>query len=175
LRSLERRKKRLEDLLAGPAEKGEPAAGAFDFTAVEDMSEEERWRQEEIWETLSVAENREELEKEIATINKLIELARDIIQSEQELKLQELKTAFKELRDKYPAAKDKKILIFTESKDTLDYLDKKIRAWGYNTNTIHGGMRLEDRIKAESIFKNETEVMVATEAAGKVSTCSSAT
>ena len=167
LRSLERRKKRLEDLLAGPVEKGEPAAGAFDFTVVEDMSEEERWRQEEIWETLSVAENREELEKEIATINKLIELAREIIQSEQELKLQELKTALKELREKYREAKDKKILIFTESKDTLDYLDKKIRAWGYNINTIHGGMRLEDRIKAESIFKNETEVMVATEAAGE--------
>jgi SNF2 family DNA or RNA helicase len=167
LRSLERRKKRLEDLLAGPAERGEPAAGAFDFTVVEDMSEEDRWRQEEIWETLSVAENREELEKEIATINKLIELARDIIQGEQELKLQELKTALKELRENYPEAKDKKILIFTESKDTLDYLDKKIRAWGYNTNTIHGGMRLEDRIKAESIFKNETEVMVATEAAGE--------
>jgi len=167
LRSLERRKKRLEDLLAGPVEKGEPAAGAFDFTIVEDMSEEERWRQEEIWETLSVAENREELEKEIATINKLIELARDIIQSEQELKLQELKTALKELQEKYPEAKDKKILIFTESKDTLDYLDKKIRAWGYTINTIHGGMRLEDRIRAESIFKNETEVMVATEAAGE--------
>jgi len=167
LRSLERRKKRLEDLLAGPVEKGEPAAGAFDFTVVEDMSEEERWRQEEIWETLSVAENREELEKEIATINKLIELAREIIQSEQELKLQELKTALKELREKYREAKDKKILIFTESKDTLDYLDNKIRAWGYNINTIHGGMRLEDRIKAESIFKNETEVMVATEAAGE--------
>ncbi len=167
LRSLERRKKRLEDLLAGPIEKGEAVAGAFDFTAVEDMSEEERWRQEEIWETLSVAENREELEKEIATINKLIELAREIIQGEQELKLQELKTALQELREKYPAAKDKKILIFTESKDTLDYLDKKIRAWGYNINTIHGGMKLEDRIKAESIFKNETEVMVATEAAGE--------
>jgi|GEM_PF-6149633 len=77
------------------------------------MSEEERWRQEEIWETLSVAENREELEKEIATINKLIELARNIIQGEQELKLQELKTALKELQEKYPEAKDKKILIFT--------------------------------------------------------------
>jgi SNF2 family DNA or RNA helicase len=167
LRSLERRKKRLEDLLAGPMEKGETAAGAFDFAVVEDLSEEERWKQEEIWETLSVAENREELEKEIATINKLIELTRGIIQSEQELKLQELKAALQDLRQKYPAVKDKKILIFSESRDTLEYLDKKLRGWNYSINTIHGGMRLEERIKAESVFKNETEVMVATEAAGE--------
>jgi len=25
---------------------------------------------------------------------------------------------------------DKKILVFTESKDTLEYLEKKIKAWG---------------------------------------------
>ena len=167
LKSLERRKKRLEDLLTGPVEKGETTAGAFDFTVVEDMSEEERWKQEEIWETLSVAENREELEKEIVTIDSLIEQAKGIIQSESELKLQELEKALRDLRKQYPEANDKKILIFTESKDTLDYLDRKIRAWGYNVNTIHGGMKLEDRIKAESIFKNETEVMVATEAAGE--------
>jgi len=78
LKSLERRKKRLEDLLSGPVEKGETAASAFDFAVVEDLSEEERWKQEEIWETLSVAENREELEKEIATINKLIEQAEPV-------------------------------------------------------------------------------------------------
>ena len=167
LMSLERRKKRLEDLLAGPPDKGEKVAGEFDFGVVEDMSEEERWRQEEIWETLSVAKNREELEKEIVTINRLTELTKGIIQGEREIKLQELKSALQQLREKYPAAKDKKILIFTESKDTLDYLEKKIRSWGYTVNTIHGGMKLEDRIKAEQIFKNETEVMVATEAAGE--------
>jgi SNF2 family DNA or RNA helicase len=167
LKSLERRKKRLEDLLVSPVEKGEAAASVFDFAVVEDLSEEERWKQEEIWETLSVAENREELEKEIATINKLIERARGIIQSEQELKLQELKVALQDLQQKYSAVTDKKILIFTESKDTLEYLDKKISGWKYSVNTIHGSMRLDERIKAESVFKNETEVMVATEAAGE--------
>jgi len=167
LKSLERRKKRLEDFLKGPIEKGEATEGTFDLAAVEDLNEEERWEQEEIWETLSVAENREELEKEIDTIDNFIEQAKDIIQSEAEVKLQELKGALQDLRNRYPEARDKKILIFTESRDTLEYLDKKIKAWGYNVNTIHGGMRLEERIKAESIFKNETEVMVATEAAGE--------
>ncbi|MFC2125663.1 helicase-related protein, partial [Bacteroidota bacterium] len=57
--------------------------------------------------------------------------------------------------------------VFTESRDTLEYLETKIKTWGYRTNTIHGGMKLEERIKAESVFKSETDVMIATEAAGE--------
>jgi len=60
-----------------------------------------------------------------------------------------------------------KILIFTESKDTLDYLVGKIKEWGYNVNSIDGSMRMEERIAAEKNFKDETEIMVATEAAGE--------
>lgn len=167
LKSLERRKKRLEDLIKGVEEKKKPSEYTFDFDTVEDMSEEERWKEEEIWETLSVAENREELENEIKTIDGLIERARSIIQKEEEVKLKELKKSLKELAQKYTEKEDKKILIFTESRDTLDYLEKKIKEWGYVTNTIHGGMKLEDRVKAEGIFKTETNVLVATEAAGE--------
>lgn len=166
LRSLERRKKRLEELLKGVNRNKEREA-TFDYDDVEDMSEEERWKEEGLWETLSLAENREELEKEIKTIESLISLAADIIQNEEEIKLKELKKSLKELSNKYTEKKDRKILIFTESRDTLEYLEKKIKEWGFSTNTIHGGMKLEERIRAEAIFKNETEVMVATEAAGE--------
>lgn len=167
LRSLERRKKRLEDLLAGAEERRTVPEGTFDFDTVEDLSEEERWKEEEIWETLSVAENREELAKEIGTINGLIDRAKSIIQSEDEIKLRALKESLDELTRKYPDREDKKILIFTESRDTLEYLENKLRTWGYTTNTIHGGMRLEDRVKAESVFKTDTQVLVGTEAAGE--------
>ncbi len=167
LKSLERRKKRLEDYLKGAEDRNRTPDSAFDFETIEDMSEEDRWQEEEIWETLSVAENREELEKEIRIIEGLIDRAKKIIQGEEEVKLKEFKTALTELSQKYPDPRDKKILVFTESKDTLQYLEKKIKTWGYNTNTIHGGMKLEERVKAESIFKHETDVMVATEAAGE--------
>jgi len=167
LRSLERRKKRLEDLLHEVVHRDKLPSITFDFESIEDMSEEERWKEEEIWETLSVAENREELKKEIETINDLIKRAREIIENEEEAKLRELKNSLQELSNKFVEPKDKKILIFTESKDTLEYLEKKIKSWGYSVNTIHGGMKLEDRIKAEGVFKNETQVMVATEAAGE--------
>jgi len=80
------------------------------------------------------------------------------------LKVRQLKETLDKLNEEYP---DEKFLVFTESRDTLEYLEKKIRVWGYSINTIHGGMRLQERIEAESIFKNETQVMIATEAAGE--------
>jgi superfamily II DNA or RNA helicase len=167
LMSLERRKKKLDDLLKESREQNKIPDYTFEFDTIDDLSEEDRWKEEEIWETLSVAETREELIEEIKIIDTLIEKAKKIIHDEQEIKLKELKKALKELSEKFTQQSDKKILIFSESKDTLYYLERKIRDWGYSVNTIHGGMKLEDRIKAERIFKNETDVLVATEAAGE--------
>ncbi len=164
--SLERRKKRLEKLLNKQANKKELLT-VSDIDEIEDLSEEERWKEEELWETLSVAENREELQEEIKTLENLIEQARTIIREEKEYKLKELKKTLTELMNKFNDPKDRKILIFTESKDTLEYLNKKVQEWGYSVNTIHGGMNLEERVKAESVFKNETDIMIATEAAGE--------
>ena len=67
LTSLKRRRIRLRELLEGAVEKKQ-AESVPDFETIDDLSEEERWREEEIWETLSVAENREELEREIVTL-----------------------------------------------------------------------------------------------------------
>ena len=167
LRSLERRKKRLKDMLEGAEQREKRPQPYWTDEDVEDMSEEERWREEEIWETLSVSENRAELQSEIATIGKLIHQAKAIIKNEQEIKLKELKDTMINLRRENQDKVDRKILIFTESRDTLEYLEKKISEWGYKVNTIHGGMKLENRINAESIFKNETEILIATEAAGE--------
>ena len=158
LKSLERRKKRLEELLEEPEIKEEIIS--FDLEEIEDYEEEERWKYEKKWETISIAENREELKREIETIEKLIRTAKEILKEEKEVKLSELKGVMQSLGKE-------KILIFTESKDTLEYLVNKIKSWGYTVNYIHGGMNLYDRIKAESVFKNQTQVMVATEAAGE--------
>ena len=95
---------------------------------------------------------------------RLIEKARSIIQGEKEVKVIQLKASIDRLSEKSP---NKKILIFTEAKDTLDYLEKKIKSWGYLVNVIHGGMKLEERVNAEKIFKNETQILIATEAAGE--------
>lgn len=166
-RSLERRKKRLEELrqqvdLAQQQRVNPPSF--LDFEEIEEMSEQDRWEQEALWETLSVAENRAELEAEIRTLEQLLKQARTIIDSENEIKLQHFKKSLQELQEQNPGAK---ILIFTESRDTLEYLERRLRGWNYSVCTIHGDMPLENRIEAERVFRNEAQIMVATEAAGE--------
>jgi superfamily II DNA or RNA helicase len=166
LRSLERRKKRLEDLLKEselPVEKE-----TIDFEEIDDYDEENRWEEEKKWETLSIAENKQELRKEIDTLSDLIQKASEILREENEVKLGELKKAVKEgFRKIREMRGNEKILVFTESKDTLDYLVKRVKSWGYSVNFIHGGMRLEERVEAENVFKHKTQILVATEAAGE--------
>jgi SNF2 family DNA or RNA helicase len=166
LKSLERRKKRLEELRDNfDNRQNNQVIREFDFEGSDDLSEEDRWNEEEIWETLSVSENRDELDKEIQTLSELYQQAKDIIDKNQEIKLRELKTTLEQLNQRFP---NEKIIIFTESKDTLDYLLKRISSWGYSSISIHGGMKLEERIEAEKKFKNEPfQVLVATEAAGE--------
>ena len=66
-----------------------------------------------------------------------------------------------------------KLLLFTEHKDTLDYLVGKLREWGLTVTQIHGGMKIGDRdtpnsrIFAEREFRETCQVLVATEAAGE--------
>ena len=169
-KSLQRREDRLSSLLDDFERSRQkiPPTMIFDFEEIDDMTEEQRWEKESIWETLSIAENRDELKKEINTLKDLVQMAKNVIEGEHEVKITKLKNAMIEL-DKMARAKnvDSKILIFTESKDTLEYLEKRVKSWGYNVCTIHGGMKLEDRIEAEQIFKNRSQVMIATEAAGE--------
>lgn len=163
-RSLERRKQRLEELLKGAQEGRALDESAPDLDLVEDLSEQERWEQEALWETLSVAENRQQLEREIRTLEGLIEQARAIIRSSEEIKLRHFREALDGLEGEHPGAK---MLVFTESRDTLDYLERNVREWGYSVCTIHGGMKLEERIRNEGVFKQEAQIMIATEAAGE--------
>ncbi len=121
LRSLERRKDRLQEMSAGADERERIDERRFDFETVEDLSEEDRWREEELWETLSVAENREELEKEIFILQGLIEKAKGIIREGSEIKVRQVRDTLNTLKTEHPGAK---VLVFTEAKDTLDYLEK---------------------------------------------------
>ena len=163
-KSLQRRRDRLSNLLSDFEKYKQPTLNMLDFDEVDDMDEEERWKQEKVCETLSIAENRDELRKEIRTIDGLVNASTAVIDLGHEVKLEKLRETMKELDRRHV---DAKILIFTESKDTLEYLERRVRMWGYDVNTIHGGMKLDERIRAESVFRNKSRVLIATEAAGE--------
>ncbi|RLE44576.1 helicase, partial [Candidatus Woesearchaeota archaeon] len=162
-KSLERRRNRLQELL----KQGQiiQEVGYISEEVLEDMPEIERWRhEEELLEKLTSSETIEELEEEIERLNELIRLAKDVEKKEIETKLNELKKVIdsQEIREK-----KEKLLIFTESRDTLEYLVEKIRKWGYTVTYIHGGLNLFKRIAAEHEFKEKAQIMVSTEAGGE--------
>jgi superfamily II DNA or RNA helicase len=120
------------------------------------------------------------LKAEIASLGKLIDQARGLEKREIETKLVKLKSV---LNDQgFFADRKKKLLIFTEHKDSLDFLAGdgkdgrpcgKLREWGLTVTQIHGGLKIGDRdtpgtrIYAEREFRESAQVLVATEAAGE--------
>ena len=161
-RSLERRYERLKDL----HEKGEIIQDiGYSEDYLEDLEEKERWRkEEELLEKLTSAETLEELREEIAKLEDLVAIAREVEKKEIETKLNELKGVMDAEKLQHS---DTKLLIFTEAKGTLDYLVEKLKRWGYSVVSIHGGMNLEQRIRAENDFRNLAQIMVSTEAGGE--------
>ncbi len=161
--SLVRRKRRLEEIYR----QGEimQKEGYIDESTLEDLSEIERWKlEEELLEKLTTAETLEELKEEIDKLDDLVKLAKEAEKKEIETKLEELK---KVMDSEHLKKNGTKLLIFTESRDTLEYLVEKIRNWGYSVTYIHGGMPLDKRIESEKEFKHKAQLMVATEAAGE--------
>ena len=162
-RSLERRKERLEELLK--LGKWLAERGTIDEEELEDAPEAKRLkREEELVERLTAAETREELQTEINTLAELIHLAREAERHELETKLTELR---KVMEDEQIQLTREKLLIFTESRETLEYLAEKLKGWGYSVVTLHGGMKLDERIRAEHEFRERAQVMVSTEAGGE--------
>lgn len=162
--SLQRRQQRLTALLQDATFRADTMPTEQERDEADDLSDIEREELEAQWEVLSVAENREELRDEIEVLNRLERNAQQIIDSEKEIKLQELEKALNELKAQHP---NQKILIFTEYFDTLDYLEKKVKAWGFSVSVIHGKMPHEKRIEAQETFQNESQLLIATEAAGE--------
>lgn len=161
--SLERRRKRLNELL----QKGIilQERDYIDEERLEDCPDAEREQiEDDLLEKLTSAETLEELRQEIDKLDELIVLARKAERQEIETKLNELR---KVMEEGHLQANGEKLLIFTESRATLEYLKEKLKAWGYSVTTIHGGMTLDERIASEKRFWNEAQVMVATEAAGE--------
>ncbi|WP_138504570.1 helicase-related protein [Nostoc sp. PA-18-2419] len=111
------------------------------------------------------------LKREILQLNELINQALILEKREIESKLVKLKEVI--TQEGIFADPKMKMLIFSEHKDTLDYLVGKLKEWGLSVTQIHGGMKIGDRdtpntrIYSEREFREDCQVLVATEAAGE--------
>jgi len=179
-RSLERMCKKRERILADPERYRREQIEAKLPDDFEDLTEEEQAAIVEKLEDVVVSVDPEVLRYEIRRLTGLADQAKLLEQREIETKLQRLREVLTELR--VFDDRDMKLLIFTEHKDTLDYLVGdgkegrpygKLREWGLKVTQIHGGMKIGDRdtpgtrIYAEREFREDCQVLVATEAAGE--------
>ena len=160
--SLERRFKKLKDLQRLGKIKQEFGELPEDL---DDMTEAERWQfEDDLVERVTMAENMAELEAEIEQLDRLVKLAKHTERNVPETKFEELRSVVSQ----HLSGQLERLLVFTEHKDTLDFLVDKLTNRGFHCCTIHGGMSLEKRVAAErKFFERKPSVMVATEAAGE--------
>ena len=196
---LEKRLRELELLQRGAAVSTSGLAGPeLDDDDVEDLEEapdnEVEAAEEEILDQATAAATLAELKIEISTLVRLETLAAEVRRSGQDTKWFELSHLLGEIftptgltRDRIaepttpyivgPIPKpvpspNQKIVIFTEHRDTLNYLERQISSLLGRPEAvvlIHGGMGREERRKSQTSFLHDPEVQVllATDAAGE--------
>ena len=114
-----------------------------------------------------------ELEGEILILQHLERQARALVASGQDRKWDELSKLLQdnpEMRD--ATGRQRKLIVFSEHRDTLNYLHAKIGGVLGNSEaivTIHGGTHRDDRRRIQALFRSDPDVrvLVATDAAGE--------
>ena len=149
--------------------------------------------EEQILDQATAASSIAELKAEISTLKKLETLATKVRKSGIDTKWKELNNLLVEIFTPTGAANRigepnlpygagklpdpqssprQKLVIFTEHRDTLVYLHKRITTFQGRTEAvvlIHGGMGREERLKAQEAFRHDPQVQVllATDAASE--------
>ena len=129
--------------------------------------------EEEVVDQATAAQTIAELEAEVFTLEHLEKKAKALRDGGQDRKWEELREILQNTPEmRGPDGLQRKLIIFTEHRDTLNYLADRIRGLlGKHeaVNMIHGGVHREDRGKVQELFRNDkdTRVLLATDAAGE--------
>ena len=113
----------------------------------------------------TTAKNPNEIRKEAEEVEKLYNQAKALYESGQE---EQKFKRLKELLTSENVVGGEKLVIFTEHKDTLTYLENRLKSSGYTIATIHGGKDAAERRAAQMEFMSDNaQVLIATDAAGE--------
>ena len=179
--SLKRRRERLENELAEArlARKGIGARLPTVSLSEEVLSNLEEYSQdeiEELEETVSTgattAQTIEQLQIEVQTLQSLESMALSVLRSGKDTKWTQLDRILDDELMMDPQGNRRKLIVFTEPKDTLHYLHAKIRSrLGRDeaVAVIHGGVTREERRKIVERFMQDRDllVLIANDAAGE--------
>jgi superfamily II DNA or RNA helicase len=179
-RSLERMRDRREKILEDPEAYRRQQIERRVPDDFEELPEEEQQRLIGQLEGEVLTADPAVLREEIGRLTRLIDQAKELEGRDAQSKLTKLRAVLTE--HGLFGDPNMRLLVFTEHKDTLDYLAGdgrdgrplgKLREWGLTLTQIHGSMKIGDRdtpgsrIYAEREFKESAQVLVATEAAGE--------
>ena len=177
--SLKRRRERLESRLRDEklGIRGRQAmAETMDFLPDDEdelTAEEKEGIEENLIDEATAAKTVAELEAEIVILQSLEKQARAVVASGQDRKWDELSRILQndpEMRD--AGGRQRKLIIFSEHRDTLNYLNQRIAGVLGNADaivTIHGGTHRDERRRLQALFRSDPDVriLVATDAAGE--------
>ena len=179
--SLKRRRERLESELAEArlAAKSprpginEPAVNSDMLGNLEEYGQEEVDELEDLISTAATtAQTVEQLALEVETLKGLEFMALGVLRSGVDTKWTQLNRILDDELMIDAAGNRRKLIIFTEPKDTLNYLLEKVRARLGNpeaVDVIHGGVTREERRKVIERFMQDKDllVLIANDAAGE--------
>jgi len=172
-RSLENRARRLETGLKHAQDLARQAPPVLpDPEELEEMEESERDRLESLLEAVTLAGSADLVRHAVEELRLLAVQAQAVEDAGAEAKLSKLKALLE--KEGFFDHADQRLLLFTEFKDTLDYLMGRLKSWGFRVGCIHGSMKSGSRdepgtrLHAEQQFREgEIQILVATEAAGE--------
>ena len=106
------------------------------------------------------------LKTEIEMLQKLVEEAEQCKATETDAKATALMEKIYSLRSSGIEANNK-VLVFTEFRQTQDFLIRVLNEQGLKCEKVNGSMSMEERHRALVNFRDEADVLVATDAAGE--------
>ncbi|EFM48575.1 helicase C-terminal domain protein [Corynebacterium matruchotii ATCC 14266] len=167
LRSLERRKAKLRR-----SQREYDAPNDYDSAVSETNWAELEQQVDEVVDRATAAQDQVQLTHEIAVLDGLIATARRVRNQDEDRKWVELRKILESKVLTGTNGENRKIIIFTEHRDTLTYLEDKITTQLGSTDavvTIHGGTprHLRQAIREQFAHDPRTLVLLATDAAGE--------
>ena len=186
MRSFQRRNEKLEGLiadirngrlteeqLAGWQRRLDKLDDVFETRTADEEATSEGGEQHEDFESEAlggtVAVNLSELESERLKVEALLDMARARLETGEESKFEKLREV---LRD--PNYIDEKFIVFTEHRDTAEFLVRRLEGLGFTGRValIHGGLPYQERERQIEFFRRPLNeggagYLVATDAAGE--------
>ena len=181
-RSFERRIEKLSEVVRGiesgdhdlralaREQSGNVESDFFDAYAADEETSEAGREASEAYEDQILgalaAVTKEDLQREIQALEDLRDRARQLLDAGEESKFGQLRSVLEA-----PEDAGEKWLIFSEHRDTVDYLVRRLEALGYSGQVaeIHGGMNWQEREQAMERFRAEdgARFLIASDAAGE--------